>query len=233
MLVTIHQPEHLPWLGFFNKADQAEVIVLLDTVQYRKNYFQNRNRILSPNGPIWLTVPVLIKGHTLKAIKDMEIDNKSNWPKKHWKSICLNYGNHPYFSVYSDFLRQTYERSWLLLSELNEYLIRFFFDALSIKTKIIRASEINVSGSSSSLLLDICLQLKADAYLAGQSAVNYLDEAIFSHKGIKVIHHEFRHPEYTQRGKDAFISHLSALDLIMNAGSKSLDIIREGTVAQE
>lgn len=229
MLVTIHQPEHLPWLGFFNKADQADILVLLDTVQFRKNYFQNRNRILTSNGPSWLTVPVLMKGHISRTIKDMEIDCKQEWHCKHWRSIEVNYCKHKFFRDYGHFFKETYKRPWHLLAELNEHVIRFFFEALGIKTKIVRASDLGVSGSSSDLLLDICLKMKADAYLAGQSAQDYLDETIFLDKGIEIVHHKFNHPEYAQRGQNAFVSHLSTLDLIMNAGGESIYIIRSGS----
>lgn len=229
MIVTIHQPEHLPWLGFFNKADQADVLVLLDTVQFRKNYFQNRNKILGTNGPMWLTVPVLMKDHFSKTIADMEIDNKQVWRSKYWRSIELNYKRHNFFCDYSGFFKDTYERSWRLLAELNEHVIRFFFEALGIKTRIVRATDLGVSGSSSHLLLDICLRMKADAYLAGQSAPDYLDDKLFADKAIKVVSHIFKHPEYAQRGQDAFVSHLSTLDLIMNAGSESIHIIRSGS----
>lgn len=229
MLVTIHQPEHLPWLGFFNKADQADILVLLDNVQFRKNYFQNRNKILSSNGPMWLTVPVLTKGHISKTIKDMEIDNKSNWRNKHWKSIEMNYCKHKYFDNYADFLGKTYGHIWDRLVDLNEHLIKFFFDVLGIQTKMLRASDIGVEGSSSHLLLDICMKANADAYLAGQSAADYLDETIFCEKGVQVIHHKFSHPEYPQEGRNVFVSHLSTLDLLMNVGEESIHIIREGT----
>src|SRR5438094_6663058 len=87
VIATIHQPEHLPWLGFFNKADQADVLVLLDTVQFRKGYFQNRNRILGPNGLQWLTVPVILRGHTTRMLVDMEISNQEEWWSKHWMTI--------------------------------------------------------------------------------------------------------------------------------------------------
>src|SRR5207248_9565654 len=120
VIATIHQPEHLPWLGFFNKADQADVLVLLDTVQFRKGYFQNRNRILGPNGLQWLTVPVILRGHTTRMLVDMEISNQEEWRSKHWKTIRQAYGHHPFFRDHEGFLTRLYETPWSRLTELNE-----------------------------------------------------------------------------------------------------------------
>jgi len=229
MIVTIHQPEHLPWLGFFNKVDQAELLVILDVVQYRKNYFQNRNRILSPQGSFWLTVPVITKGHTSKTIKDMEISNTTNWRDSYWKSIYYNYKNHPFFNDYATFFEDICKKEWQFLAELNEHIIYYFVDILGIKTKIILASELNVGGTRSDLLLDICLKTNASTYLAGQHGIDYLDETIFKEKGINVMYHQFSHPVYSQFRRKEFISHLSTLDLIFNHGKESLQIIRSGS----
>ncbi|MBF0344362.1 MAG: WbqC family protein [Nitrospirae bacterium] len=231
MIVTIHQPEHMPWMGFFNKVSQADLLVILDTVQFRKNYFQNRNKILSANGPMWLTVPVIMKGYMEKVIKDIEVNNAYNWREKHYKSIYFNYKNHPCFNDYAQRLQHIYGQTWEKIVALNEYVIRFFLEVLGISTPMIQASELNVSGSSSDLLLDICMKVKADVYLAGQSAVDYLDGSIFTDNGISVVLHDFNHPQYQQKGcGGSFVSHMSTLDLIMNMGSKSIDIIREGDV---
>lgn len=233
MLVTIHQPEHLPWLGFFNKIDQAELLVILDIVQYRKNYFQNRNRILGPQGPFWLTVPVITKGHTSKTIKDMKILNTTNWKDSYWKSIYYNYKNHPFFNDYAVFFEDMCKREWQFLSKLNEYIIRYFVDILGIKTKIILASELDVEGSRSDLLLNICLKTSASTYLAGQHGIDYLDETIFKEKGINVVYHQFNHPTYPQFRRNDFVSHLSTLDLIFNCGNESLKIIRSGSIISD
>jgi WbqC-like protein family len=230
MIVTIHQPEHLPWLGFCNKADQADVLVLLDIVQYRTNYFQNRNRILGSGGiPQWLTVPVLTKGHTNLTIKDMRINNTINWREKCWKSIFFSYSKHPYFAEYGSFFEQLYRKEWEYLSQLNESIILNLFSMLGVQTRIVRASNLGIQGRSSFLLRDICLRMGTTAYLAGQSAKEYLDEKIFTEVGIQVLHHTFNHPEYLQRNTLSFVSHLAAIDLLFNCGPNSLDLIRLGS----
>jgi hypothetical protein len=231
MIVTIHQPEHLPWLGFIHKCDQADLLVLLDNVQYRERYFQNRNRILGVNGVTWLTVPVFSKNHRQKKIAEIVIDSSQNWRKSYFETIRHSYQGHPYFTEHLAFFNDLTTRQWLRLAELNEYIIRYFFDVLGVRTPIVRASDLDGHGASSELLLDLCLKTGASAYLAGQLAGNYLNEEIFSARGIQVLHHQFTHPVYPQHRRDDFTSHLSALDLLMNCGPRSLEIIRQG--AQE
>ncbi len=230
MLVTIHQPEHLPWLGFLNKADQADLLVLLDVVQFRTNYFQNRNRILTAQGIAWLTVPVLTKGHIDGTLADLQINNGDRrWAERCWKTIQLSYHKHPFFERYAAFLEETYSRPWERLVDLNEHLIRWLFQALGIRTPVVRASELHVQGASSQLLLDICLATGATSYLAGQLAGNYLDESLFAAHGVAVRHHDFHHPTYQQHGRAEFTSHLSGMDLLFNCGEESLGIVREGS----
>ncbi|MCA1726657.1 MAG: WbqC family protein [Actinobacteria bacterium] len=229
MIVTVHQPEHLPWLGFFNKVDRADVLVLFDVVQYRKNYFQNRNRIWGRPEPQWLTVPVLTKGHTERTIAQMEINNATAWRPKHWKTLTQTYGRHPFFDEHHPFLERVYEKEWALLAELNEHLIRHLLDVLDIRTEVVRASDLQVSGGGTDLLLSICSSLGAGAYLAGQLADEYLDEEPFAGAGIEVLHHDFEHPSYPQHGADRFSSHLSVVDLLFNCGPGSLEVIRSGT----
>ena len=231
MIVTIHQPEHLPWLGFFHKVDQADRLVILDTFQYRKNYFQNRNRILGPAGPQWLTVPVLVKGHTSGRIREIAINNATEWRAKHWRTISQCYGRHPFFAEHAPFLEDLYARPWRMLADLNEHIIRHFIRALGITTEVLRASDLDVHGARSELLLDICSKTGADTYLAGQTGREYLDERIFDQAGVRVAYHAFSHPVYPQRSSEGFVSHLSTLDLLLNRGPASLDVIRSAQAA--
>jgi hypothetical protein len=234
MIVTIHQPEHLPWLGFFDKADQADLLILLDVVQYRKDYFQNRNRILGPGGPAWLTVPVVKTGYMDRTIGEMRINNEVavhngvDWRRVHWQTIRHAYAHHPHFESVAGPLEAIYSTEWALLADLNERLIRTFIDALGIRTPIVRASGLGVAGTGTELLLDICRRTDASAYLSGPTGRDYLDEAPFREAGIGVAYHAFDHPEYPQRHSGAFVSHLSTLDLLCNCGPESLSIIRSG-----
>lgn len=229
VIVTIHQPEHMPWLGFFNKVDQADVCVLLNSVQYRKNYFQNRNRIMGSTGPIWLTVPVITKGHMSSTIHNMRINNRVDWARKYWGMLENSYRKHPHFETYAPFFKGVCERDWTLLAQLNEEIIRFFAEQLGVATKFLRASDLPVTGSRNELLVAICEYVAADIYLAGQSAPDYLDQSLFQEAGIAIRQHGFRHPHYPQQGADEFQSHLSTADLLFNCGAESLEVIRAGS----
>lgn len=230
MVVTIHQPEHLPWFGFCHKAAQADVFVLLDNVQFRKNYFQNRNRILGPNGPLWITVPVLLKGHTKKTIREMEINNGVSWSEKWWKSLFYSYKSCKFFDEYAAFFESIPRRPWHYLAELNEAIIHYLFDALGLRCQILRASSLPVHGSRSALLRDICTYLGADVYLAGQYGRDYLDEALFQEKEIGVRYHAFTHPVYPQRDSREFVTNLSVVDLLFNCGPQSGEVIRSAAL---
>jgi hypothetical protein len=218
LIVTIHQPEHLPWLGFFDKIAAADVYVCLDTVQFRKNYFQNRNRILTANGPAWVTVPVQVKGHLGSTIAETKIAADGRWVKKYWRTVTQAYGRHPFFDQYAPAFGEALARPWAGLRELNLALIDLFFGIFDLKRKMILASELNVTGQSTALLLDICRRLAAETYLSGPTGESYLDESEFQAAGIKVRYHRFDHPVYAQLGRADFVDKLSAFDLLMNHG---------------
>ncbi len=227
MVVTIHQPEHLPWLGFFDKIRQADVFVMLDHVQYRKNYFQNRNRIRASEGAVWVTVPVLTKGHADQAINEVQINNQGSprWKEKCWASIAQHYRKAQYWSLHEGFVDRLYKTNWTRLVEINEAIIRHLLNAFSIDVKIVKSSELNVKGNRGDLLLDICRKVGASVYLSGVSGRDYLDEKAFTDAGILVRFQEFHHPIYKQL-YEPFLPAMSAIDLLSNYGPASLDVIK-------
>ena len=224
MVVTIHQPEHLPWLGFFHKMMGADVFVLLDNVQFRKNYFQNRNRIRTPNGSQWLTVP-LQKAPLDTNICDTVIGHgDGKWCRKAVRSVEQCYSKAQYFKDYFDDFTQIYQDPGRHLSEFNTRLIRFLMSALGIKREILMASEMGVGGKRGDLLLAICQVLEADIYLSGISGREYLDLERFAKAGIAVSFQEFHHPIYPQLYAP-FAPCMSSLDLLFNCGPASQDVI--------
>lgn len=231
MIVSIQQPEHLPWLGFFDKVRQADIVVLLDNVQFKKRYFENRNKIRTRDGWKWVTVPVITKGKYTQLINQVEIDNTAHWRKKCWLSICFNYGKAPFFPKYGEFLEQIYDKQRTYLVDLNEEIIRHIIQELGIKVSLIRASALDVTGRGTDLLLQICQKLKADIYLSGISGKDYLEESKFTEQGIKVIYQEFYHPIYKQV-YEPFMPCMSIIDLLFNQGDKSLDILKGIGVAR-
>lgn len=232
MIITIHQPEHLPWLGLFNKIAKADKFVILDSVQYEKNYFQNRNRILGTNGVQWISIPVSNKGHMDGSIATTLIatDPKNiKWREKYLQTITQSYRKYPYFNDVYPLLEKAINTDTEYFCEINIAIIKSFCDALDIHPEYIRSKDLNVDGLKSSLILDICKEVGTDVYIAGPSGRDYLDMKSFEDAGITVKFNDYHHPTYPQRRTEEFISHLSALDLFMNVGfEEAKKIIMEG-----
>jgi len=223
MIITIHQPEHMPWLGFFHKMSLADVYVLLDNVQFKKNNWQNRNRIINRNGmEIWLTVPVLTKGHMTSTIKETIIDSHNPWQRNYLGRIQDAYCRHPYYSSYFHEIKRIIYKPHTSIAALNYDFIQFFREILSINNRIIWASDLDVHGKGTDLLLDICTTLNANKYISGPDGRNYLNLEDFKNKQVEVEFHHFLYPVYPAQH---YLQGLSALDLIMNQGANSKKII--------
>jgi hypothetical protein len=221
--VSIHQPNFLPWLGFFDKVYRADMFILLDNVQFEKNGWQNRNRIKGPDGPQWLTVPVYHRFP--QTIPEVQIDNRTDWRRKHWQAIVSNYGKAPYFNRYGPLFEAAYRRPWDRLLDINLHLLRLVFEILDLRTPCALASEYPVDGASSERLAALCRAVGGDAYLAGAGGHAYLDPAPFEASGIRVEFQSYHHPVYPQRF-GPFASHLSVIDLVMHCGDRSLAVIK-------
>lgn len=231
MILTAHQPVYLPWLGLFHKAALADSFVSFNQVQYLPKDWNNRNKIKTPNGPIWLTVPVLTSGHREKPLSEIEISNDVPWQRKHWKSISLSYKNAPYFSRYAPFLEDVYQRKWSRLAELNDHMLRYFLEALGIQVEFLDASEFQFQGKKSELVLDMCRQLKADVYIFGEMGKDYADVESFKRDGVRPVFQKYEHPTYPQLHGD-FVPYLSIIDLLFMCGEKSRDIVMQGNLSR-
>ena len=226
MKVAIHQPQYLPWLGHFAKLAAADCWIFLDTVQYEKNGWQNRNRIKTPRGAQWLTVPVKASLGTL--IRDVVIDASQPWQRKHCTALSVNYARAPYFARYFGDLERLLRRPWRLLADLNVEVTRFLAEALGLSRQMVRASELPpVSAEPTGRLLDLCLAVGADTYLAGQDGARYMDLQRFEAGRVAVWGQAYQHPSYPQRDGD-FLPFLSVVDLLLNHGESSLRILLEG-----
>jgi len=223
MYVTIHQPEHLPWLGFFDKISQVDLFILLDNVQFRKNYFQNRNkiRVSSKEGWTYLTVPVLQKGRSEQLINEVEINNETNWREKHFRTLQQAYARAPHFKDHQGFLEKLYQTNWKKLIDLNCELIRYLMDAFDINKKVMLASELGeTDGHKSDLILSLCRKVQATKYLSGSYGKEYLELDKWKEAHIEVAFHEFTHPVYKQ-AYDSFVPGLSSIDCLFNLGDES------------
>lgn len=215
-VVAIHQPNYLPWLGFFHKAARADLLIGLDTVQFTRGGVTNRNLILGPQGPLLLTVPVTRTGG---AIRELEISPAARWQEKHYRSFAQCYRRAPFWGEHEPFLRSIYlERRWQHLADLNEAIIRYLLGALGIPTPYVRAAELGVDGGSTDLLVGLTRAMGGTTYLSGPSGREYLDESRFAGAGLGLAYHDFVHPVYPQGRRGEFVPNLSAFDLLLWAG---------------
>lgn len=217
MICTIHQPNFLPYLGFFHKFKKADIFVFYDTAQYSKNEYHNRNRIRIDGQATWLTIPTTV--HLGQKINEAKLANKA-FIEQHLLSIKRSYNQAPFFKeIFSD-LKEIYQnlKSDSLL-ELNSKLLLHIFNKFDQTKKIFLTSELplDFSKKSTAALIDICQAIKADLYLSGAGAKVYLDEKIFSEANIKLEWQEFHHPVYNQGGQK-FIPNLSIIDALFYLG---------------
>lgn len=225
MKISILQPGYLPWLGFFEQTYRSDVFVVYDDVQYDKNGWRNRNRIKTPNGPQWLTIPVYIEFEKYPIINTVKINNTIDWRKKHLFSIRQNYSKARFYKRYIDIFEYAYLREWEYLIDINMFFILKLAECLGVEgKKIIRSSTLNVKGDRIGRLINICKVFNANIFYEGLSGRDYIDEDCFAEQGIKVEFQDYKHPVYNQLYGD-FVSHLSVIDLLFNSGEDSLSIL--------
>lgn len=221
-IVSIHQPNYLPWLGYFKKIQDSDVFVFLDDADFPKNGPVNRNKIRTKEGTILLTIPIKYKfGNKIKEIK---IDNTTKWNEKHKKGIFLNYKKANWFKQYWDELEKIYDEKYEYLIDINMKLINFVIKKLQIQTKIIFSSELNISSVKSQKILEICEAVNAETYITGIGGKDYLVVEDFASKDIKVKFQHFNHPKYNQAYEE-FIPNIAAIDLILNEGLNAKRIL--------
>jgi hypothetical protein len=227
MIVSIMQPAYLPWLGYFERIALSDLHIILDDVQLErssKTRFTNRNKIRTDQGSTWLTIPVKTAGLGQPLICQAEIDNEQNWRAKHWRSISQQYSRSKYFEDFRDELQVLYQQEWPLLTPLLLETTDWLRQRLGLTTHCVRSSELPVVGKKSELILELCRHARATKYISGVFGRDYLDMAAFEQAGIEVVFHDYLHPEYQQQF-EGFEAYMSAIDLLFNQGSGSLDIL--------
>jgi len=220
MKVTAHQPNYIPWLGYFHKISLSDVFVILDSIQLpRGSSWVTRNRIKTSDGPKWLSVPILKKGRANQKILETKISSEQHsWRRKHWLALRGSYTKAPFFATYSDRIEDLFQREWSHLADLNETIIRFLLGEFGVEVNLLRSSELNVQGMKTDLIIDLCKKSGCSTYIAGLgSSQEYLDRDKCLEHGIDVIKQDFSHPTYPQL-HDGFEPNLSALDFLFNCG---------------
>jgi hypothetical protein len=221
-VVAIHQPNYIPYIGFFNKMSNCDIFVIFDNAQFSRKDWTHRNRIRIYNGWKWLTIPVAKDEVSISDIRirnDLRIHNVL-WTKYHWRQIYANYVRSNHFWDYEAELHSIYSKSYIKLFDVNMELIRFLIKSFHIKAKVILSSQLKIENHSYDCNLDFVKAVGGDTYLSGAGGHDYLDVRMFEKAGIKVIFQDFKCPTYEQR-YSGFIPNLSAIDLLLNEGEES------------
>jgi WbqC-like protein family len=220
--VAIIQSNYLPWKGYFHLIQSADYFVFLDSVKYTRRDWRNRNLIKTPEGAVWLSVPV--HAHRNTPINKTVIADY-RWQKNHPKTLKQFYGKCPYFEEYYPLLEKLYSRQWTYLSDLNQTFIREISQMLGIKTQFYDDRQFSTSQDKSQRLLDIVETLGVDTYITGPSAKAYLQEELYRQAEVKIEFFQYpQYPEYDQVW-GGFFPQVSILDLLFHQGEKSGDYI--------
>jgi len=219
------QPTYLPWLGYFHMMSQVDTFLLLDTVQFEKKSWQQRNRIRGADGEILLTVPVRTAGRFDQLIMDVEIDESVNFPRKHLKTIELNYQRSVHSKEFLNDLIPLIKDTSVTLGEYNARLISHLASALGLSVNILLASELSSTGRSTELTVRQCVELGASHFLAAGGSYEYVSrEPGFAENGIRVEFHDYTPEPYAQM-YPGFIPYLSALDALLCLGPAATSLL--------
>jgi hypothetical protein len=221
LIAAGHQPNYLPWLGFFDKIKQADLFIIEDNIQFERQGFISRNKIMTTQGARWLTVPI---EHTNKPllIREAKIANQRNprWRHKHWATLKHSYCKAPYWKKYADFFEASYQQEWTYLIDLNMHLIRGIMGFLSIDKPLILGSSLCAGGKKTELLVNQCKQVGANTQLAGKGSKDYINQTLFTKQGIALIFQDFIQPKYPQTTTEGFVGNLSVVDYLFCTGGK-------------
>ncbi len=223
---AIHQPSFIPWPGFFFKAQHTDILILLDSVQFPRGFsWVNRNRIKGPVGEIWLTLPVLKKGLGLQAINQVMLLPDERWRRKHLNTLEHCYKNAPYFETLFAKIKTIYQKSdqW---SEMNIDLIRVCDSVYKSGTKMVKQSELQVSGRAMELIVKAARAINGTRLVSLTSARAHIDATFLKKKGVKIKWIRYSHPVYPQLWGD-FIKNLSILDLLFCYGPEAKTIVQK------
>lgn len=223
--VAILQSNYIPWKGYFDIIGSVDEFIIYDEVQYTKNDWRNRNKIKTPAGVQWITIPVFQKSLKQK-ISETEVSN-FKWGVKNWNTLKSNYGKAPYFKTYAPVLEEFYNTSkTVLLSQINVSLLNMICGMLNITTLITNSADYQLSGDPTEKLVSLCEQRGAEIYLSGPAAKSYLRQELFQQAGIGLAWMDYSgYPEYPQL-YPPFEHGVSVLDLLFNVGPEAANYMK-------
>lgn len=215
-IVSIHQPNYIPWLGYFYKIARSDIFVFLDDAQFSNSGAHNYHNIKTPQGKLRLKIPLEYKlGDNINEVRTKD---ELGWKKDHLNKIRLNYKKAPYFEeIFNDFELEL-NKKYKNLSELNTEIVKFICAKFNFKTNYISASELNLNSSREEKVIDICNELDATIYLSGTGAKAYQVEENFINKGLTLEYSDFKPIAYKQLWNTDFLISVSIIDFLMNYG---------------
>jgi hypothetical protein len=220
MRLVALQSNYVPWKGYFDLLNTADLFVVYDSVQYTKNDWRNRNMLICPNGPTWLTIPIQTSGRMTQTIFEAQVSD-NRWARKHWMTVVQALTNRPYFTTYREQWETWFTEAGTLrsLHEINLLFMRGLCEQLSITTPLAADTEFDVgAGSPTERLVKLCVQAGATTYITGPAGLDYVELDKFSDAHVQVEVIEYSHyPQYPQAG-DSFSHAVSVLDLLANVG---------------
>lgn len=225
MIVANHQPQFLPYLGFFYKIARCDLLVLMDDVQFLERGHQHRNLIKMQTGTQWLTVPV--RQQRGQLIKDVKIDDQQRWARKHWAALRTNYSGSPFWKELAPELEAILvHKSHTNLSDLDCELLSWAMRQLGLATPMRLSSTLDVEGEQSQRHINICKAVGATTYVSGSGGRLYMDLQLFADAGIEVRFAEFTARPYPQLyPQHGFVPNLSVVDALFNVGPAARDLI--------
>jgi hypothetical protein len=230
-IISAHQPAYIPWLGYFHKILLCEEFVIMDDVQFEKNSFTNRNKVLANGNPVILTIPVNTKDYTLKSIREIELAD-DRWKIKHLRTIEQSYKKLPYFDEVFPFIEKGLNLQSKYFIDYSNYIFFEIVKFLDIKTPIRFASDLSVTSKKLHYVIELTKKLDGNVFVFGALGRNYADVGMLNENGIKAYFQDYHHPVYDQ-GRGEFASHLSIIDLLMRKGRQTLEILQQNNAIKQ
>jgi hypothetical protein len=225
--VAIVQSNYIPWKGYFDLINSVDEFILFDDMQYTRRDWRNRNKIKTPTGTQWITIPVSVKGKYYQKINETQVANHK-WTEEHWKALVHNYSKSQYFLGFKEEIQRLYETAsnLVFLSEINYLFIEFICNFLSIRTKLSWSSEYEILGDKNERLINLCKQVDATHYLSGPMAKDYIDLEQFAQSDLELSF--FNYSEYPIHKQlfPPFEHSVSILDLLFNEGDNSSNFMK-------
>lgn len=229
--IAILQSNYIPWKGVFDMMNKVDTFVFFEDVDFTKRDWRIRNKIKTPEGEIWLTIPVKKASRGTK-IYEIQISQEENWQEKHYKTITQYYKKAKYFEEYKWLLDKIYlEKKWENLSEFNIFSNILIAKELGIKTEFINSKDLKTSGTKDDKLIEICEKLEGNYYLSGPAAKDYINNEKFKNKNINLAYIKYEYPEYKQLYGE-FNHYLSVFDVLFNCGKDVQDYIFTGEIEE-